>query len=241
MMVGMAAAAISVRGLGHTFPTPSGTLTVLDGLDLEVAAGEHVAVVGPSGSGKSTLLAVLGGLEPPQSGEVEVGGHDLRAVGGDELAAFRRDTVGFVFQHFGLLDALTAEENIELAGTLAGTSTRERRARARRLLDAVGLAGRRDHRPPQLSGGERQRVAMARALVNRPRLVLADEPTGNLDAASGALVGELLAELPADHACTVVVVTHDERLAEPADRRLGLVDGALVPVERVSTLPEHRP
>ena len=170
MMVGMAAAAISVRGLGRTFPTPSGTLTVLDGLDLEVAAGEHVAVVGPSGSGKSTLLAVLGGLEPPQSGEVEVGGHDLRAVGGQtSWPAFRRDTVGFVFQHFGLLDALTAEENIELAGTLAGTSTRERRARARRLLDAVGLAGRRDHRPPQLSGGERQRVAMARALVNRAR------------------------------------------------------------------------
>jgi predicted ABC-type transport system involved in lysophospholipase L1 biosynthesis ATPase subunit len=237
----MAAAGISVRGLEHVFSTPSGPLTVLDGLDLEVAAGEHVVVVGPSGSGKSTLLSLLGGLEPPQSGEIVVGGHDLRALRGDGLAAFRRTTVGFVFQHFGLLDALTAEENIELAGTLAGRGVRERRSRARELLEAVGLAERRHHRPPQLSGGERQRVALARALANRPRLVLADEPTGNLDAASGVLVGDLLADLPAGHACTVVVVTHDERLAEPADRRLGFVAGALVPVERVSTIPVDEP
>ena len=232
----MAAAAISVRGLGHVFRTPSGELTVLDRLDLEVAAGEHVALVGPSGSGKSTLLSLLGGLEPAQTGEVRVGGHDLRTTHGDELASFRRRTVGFVFQHFGLLDALTARENVELAATLAGRTARERRSRADELLDSVGLADRSDHRPGQLSGGERQRVALARALANRPRLVLADEPTGNLDAASGAVVGQILAALPSDHDCTVVVVTHDIQLANPADRQLGFVDGRLTPVDHVSTL-----
>ncbi|CAN5547368.1 ABC transporter ATP-binding protein [soil metagenome] len=221
------AAGVRARGIGHRYQATSGPLTVLDDVDLDVAPGEHVAVVGRSGSGKSTLLSLLGGLEPPQVGHLSVGGHDLEALAGDDLAAFRRETVGFVFQHFGLLEALTAEENVELAGTLSRTGRAARRRRARDLLGAVGLADRLDHRPAALSGGERQRVAMARALANEPELVLADEPTGNLDDESAAVVGDLLARLPGEHGCTVIVVAHDDALARGADRRLALRDGRL--------------
>ena len=174
-------ASIVVEGLGHRYASRSDTVTVLDGLDLVVDGGAHVALTGASGSGKSTLLCVLGGLESPQVGSVTVAGHDLAGLDREALARFRRDTVGFVFQHFGLLDALTASENIELACALAGVGVAERRRRAAELLAAVGLEPRGGHRPLELSGGERQRVAIARALANRPRLVLADEPTGNLD------------------------------------------------------------
>jgi ABC-type lipoprotein export system ATPase subunit len=225
----MPGAAISIRGLTHRYRRPGGhgDLTVLDDLDLDVAPGEHVVVTGVSGSGKSTLLALVGGLDRPREGSIVVGGRDLRALSRNGLADYRRQTVGFVFQHFGLLDTLTAAENVELAGILAGRRPRERRDRAAQLLDAVGLAGRADHRATALSGGERQRVAVARALVNDPRLVLADEPTGNLDDESSERVVHLLEALPAEHGCTLVVATHDHRLTTRAPRHLRLTAGRL--------------
>lgn len=221
----LAPLAVDAQGLSHRYATPAGDLTVLDELSLAVSGGEHVAVMGRSGSGKSTLLALLGGLTRPQRGSLIVQGHDLRDLSGDDLAAFRRDQIGFVFQHFGLLDTLTAAENIELAATLAGQPPAARRARAMDLLETVGLASRARHRPHQLSGGERQRVAIARALTNRPTLVLADEPTGNLDDEAAAVVSDLLADLPAAHGVTVVVVTHDRSLAGRAQRRVRLNHG----------------
>jgi len=220
--------AVRVRGLSHSYRAPEGTLAVLDHLDLDVPAGDYCVLQGPSGAGKTTLLAILGGLQRPDRGAVEVGDAELGGLRGDELAAYRRSTVGFVFQHFGLLDTLTAQENVELAITLAGTGRRERRARARGLLAAVGLADRARHRPPQLSGGERQRVAMARALANRPRLLLADEPTGNLDDATSELVVDLLERLHRDRRFTLVLVTHDRAIAERSYRRLVLRGGKLV-------------
>ena len=216
---------VDVRGLCHRYRGPSGTLTVLDSIDLWVPEGGHLAVTGPSGSGKSTLLAVLGGLEAPQEGSVNVGGTDLQGLQGGDLAAYRQSTVGFVFQHFGLLDTLSALENVELAASLGGRRARQRRQRARELLAAVGLADRAGHRPAQLSGGERQRVALARAMVGEPRLLLADEPTGNLDEGSAAAVVDLLESLQRDAGCTLVVVTHDRRLAARAPLQLSLRAG----------------
>jgi putative ABC transport system ATP-binding protein len=213
---------VEVCSLCHRYRSPAGTLSVLEALALWVPAGGHLAVTGPSGSGKSTLLAVLGGLEPPQSGSVKVGGTDLFGLHGGDLAAYRRSTVGFVFQHFGLLDTLTALENVELAASLGGGRARRRRQRARELLAAVGLQDRAGHRPTQLSGGERQRVALARAMVGEPRLLLADEPTGNLDEESAATVVDLIESLHRDAGCTLVVVTHDRRLAARAPLQLGL-------------------
>src|SRR3954453_6653394 len=210
------AVAIAVDELHHENRTGAGTLTVLEHLTLRVAAGGHGALTGPSGAGKSTLLAILGGLEPPQSGSVVVGGHQLADLKGDDLAAYRRTTVGFVFQHFGLLDTLTAVENVELTLMLSGRSPRRRRARAMELLDALGMADRSTHRPLELSGGERQRVAIARAVANQPQLVLADEPTGNLDEESSAHVADLLDDLPARHDCPLAVVTHNRALAARA-------------------------
>jgi putative ABC transport system ATP-binding protein len=220
-------AAISVRGLTHTYRTPEGSLTVLRSVDLDVPAGGYAALTGPSGAGKSTLLAVIGGLERPQSGSVRVGEHELSGLNGDGLASYRRVVVGFVFQHFGLLETLTALENIELAGMLAGESRSRRRQRARELLEAVGVGERTGHRPLQLSGGERQRVAIARALANRPQLVLADEPTGNLDEGSAEAVVNLLETLPADHGCTLVIVTHNRAIAARATQRVELELGAV--------------
>ena len=218
--------AICVRDLSHSYRSPDGPLQVLDQVSFEVAAAGYVALTGPSGAGKTTLLSVLGGLESPQRGQVWVGDDDVATLDGDRLARYRQRTVGFVFQHFGLLDTLSAVENVELAMTLSGAPRRARRARALELLADVGLAGRRSHRPPELSGGERQRVAIARALANEPRLVLADEPTGNLDAASAGLVLDLLELLPAQGR-TVVVVTHDATVAARAHVRLDLVGGRL--------------
>ncbi|CAN5421760.1 ABC transporter ATP-binding protein [soil metagenome] len=219
--------AVVVRGLGHRFDTRTGPIVVLDGLDLDLEAGSEVALTGPSGAGKSTLLGLLGGLEPPQEGTVTVYGRDLAGLRGNGLAAYRRETVGFVFQHFGLLDTLTAAENLELAATLARQPRSDRRRRALDLLDAVGLGHRATHRPAELSGGERQRVAIARALVNRPRLLLSDEPTGNLDDDSGAVVLELLRSLPPEHGCTLVIFTHDRSVAAQSSRTLALAYGRL--------------
>jgi putative ABC transport system ATP-binding protein len=221
----MAGASIAVRDLTHRYDGGGGALTVLDGLDLDVESDEFVAITGASGAGKSTLLCLLGALDAPQSGSVVIDGHDLARASRDELADFRRDTVGFVFQHFGLLDTLTAAENVALACTLAGARAGAARRRAGEMLEAVGLAPRADHPPTRLSGGERQRVAIARALANGPRLVLADEPTGNLDQKSSHRVIELLSELPTRHGCTVVLVTHDLALAARAERTFQLEGG----------------
>ena len=221
--------AISVRGLSFSYDTESGALSVLDDVDFDVAAGDVVALTGASGSGKTTLLSVLGGLDRPQTGSVTVGSDDLGKLGRDDLARYRRETVGFVFQDFGLLGQLTALENVELALTIARGPRRSRRTRARELLASVGLAQRLSHRPRALSGGEKQRVAIARALANRPRLLLADEPTGNLDTTSTAEVLDVLLRLPSEYGSTLVIVTHDEGVAANARRRLPLADGKLGP------------
>jgi ABC-type lipoprotein export system ATPase subunit len=232
----MAGAAVGVRGLTHRYRTRAAELTVLHDLDLTVEEGGHLVVTGVSGSGKSTLLTLLGGLDQAQTGTVEVAGHDLHRLSRDALADYRRETVGFVFQHFGLLDTLTAAENVELACTLAGRRPRERRERVASLLAAVGLSSRADHLPTALSGGERQRVAVARALANEPRLILADEPTGNLDDESSDRVERLLRSLSAEHGCTLVIVTHDHRLTADAPRHLHLANGRLHTVEGPVTL-----
>jgi len=220
-----AGATIEVRGLSHEYPTALGPLPVLDEVDLSVPAGGRVSLTGRSGSGKSTLLTLLGGLRPVQRGTVEVDGVDVAGLDAEGLAAYRRRTVGFVFQHFGLLEALTAAENVELAGALSGTRPRQRKARAAELLEAVGLAERAGHRVHQLSGGERQRVGVARALFNRPRVLLADEPTGNLDGESSAAVLALLEGISASDRLTVVLVTHDPAVAGRAPRRYHLDGG----------------
>ena len=215
------------RSVSHTYDGPSGPVPVLDDLDLDIPAGGYVALAGASGAGKTTLLALLGGLERVQSGALTVGEHDVAALAGDHLAAYRRLTVGFVFQHFGLLDALTAAENVELAAVLAGERPSQRRERARALLDGVGMSPRASHRPGALSGGERQRVAIARALVNRPRLVLADEPTGNLDEDTSVEVLRLLESLQTERGCTLLVVTHDRSLARRAEHVVTLDHGRI--------------
>ena len=217
------AVAVRLHAVRHTYRTGEGPLTVLDSVSLDVAPGEILAVTGPSGAGKTTLLSLVGGLEVIQTGTIEVDGRSLGTLSGDALAAYRRDTVGFVFQDYGLLPTLTARENVEIALTFAGMRASQRRTRALELLDAVGLADRATHRPAALSGGESQRVAIARALANRPRLVLADEPTGNLDEGATTPVLELLRALPQEHDCTVVVVTHNPAVAAWADRTVMLV------------------
>jgi putative ABC transport system ATP-binding protein len=218
--------AIQLQHVSHWYRTGRSTVEALHEIDFDVPAGGYAALTGSSGAGKSTLLSLIGGLEPPQSGELRVGEHRLRQLHGDALAAYRRTTIGFVFQHFGLLELLTARENVELAASLSrGTRRRER---ADQLLDDVGLTERADHRPGELSGGERQRVAIARALVNDPSVILADEPTGNLDAASGGRVLDLLERLHAERGCTLVVVTHNDAIAQRARRRFRLEAGRLI-------------
>ncbi len=221
--------AIEVRGLTHSYRSDGRELRVLGDLDFNVEPGGYTSITGASGAGKTTLLTLLGGLEPPHAGCVQVGSYDLRLLSGDDLAAYRRSSVGFVFQHSGLLETLTALENVELAFTLSGTSQRRRRHKAKTLLSAVGLSERAIHQPAQLSGGERQRVAIARALANRPGLVLADEPTGNLDEASAERVVALLEELHATSRCTLVLITHNPSIAARADQRLLLTGGKLTP------------
>jgi putative ABC transport system ATP-binding protein len=220
---------LEVEGLFHTYPTREGPLPVLRDVSLAVGRGEYVSLMGSSGSGKSTLLAILGGLEKPQSGRVFVAGTDLHSLARDELARYRRKTVGFVFQHFGLLDALTAQENVELALTFSGVSAGTRHRKAKELLGVVGLAPRLSHRPHELSGGERQRVAIARAIANTPDLILADEPTGNLDVDAAESVASLLASLRDERGCTLLVVTHNPVMAAHADTHYALAAGQLAP------------
>jgi putative ABC transport system ATP-binding protein len=220
-------AVIQVRGLTHRYGEGPNRFTVLSRVDMDVREGGYAAVTGVSGAGKSTLLAILGGLESVQQGTVCVAGHDLGGLRGSELARFRRERVGFVFQDFGLLTMLTARENVELTLTLTGVPRRERREQAEQLLAEVGLAARANHRPARLSGGELQRVAIARSLANRPQILLADEPTGNLDEDSALRAMELLERLREERGCTLVVVTHNQELAARAEERLRLSRGRL--------------
>jgi lipoprotein-releasing system ATP-binding protein len=225
------------RGLTKTYQDGERRVPVLKGVDLTVEPGQLVAVVGPSGSGKSTLLHLLGALDRPDAGTVEIDGRPLAGLSGGQLASFRNRTIGFVFQFHQLLPDFTALENVMLPGRIAGLPPREVLARARRLLDEVGLAERLDHFPSELSGGERQRVALCRALVLAPPLLLADEPTGNLDPASGDQVFGLLLEMQARHRTTTVLVTHNPAIAQRCGtvQRLegGLLRG-LSPGERVA-------
>jgi putative ABC transport system ATP-binding protein len=213
-------------GVTRDYRMSGGVVHALRGVTLAVEPGEYVAIAGPSGSGKSTLLQLLGGIDAPTSGHVEIEGTRLDALGDRALTRLRLLRLGFIFQRFHLLPVLTALENVELPMAQAGTPRGERRERARALLDYVGLLERASHRPVELSGGEMQRVAIARALANRPALVLADEPTGELDAATGAGILALFRRLSAD-GTTLVVVTHDERLAAEAGRVVHMLDGRL--------------
>ena len=199
----------------------------LRGVSLEIRQGDYAAIVGPSGCGKSTLLQLLGGIDTPTAGSVELLGTRLEGMSDRELTRLRLTRIGFVFQRFHLLPVLTALENVELPMAEAGVARAERRTRARELLGYVGLEGRADHRATQLSGGEMQRVAIARALANRPAIILADEPTGELDAATGRGILDLFQRLAADGS-TLVVVTHDERLAAEAGRVIHMLDGHIV-------------
>jgi putative ABC transport system ATP-binding protein len=217
-----------VRGVEKFFQRGPATVRALDGVALQIDAGEFVALEGPSGSGKTTLLQLLGALDRPTSGTVLFEGRDLGKLRDHDLADLRLRAFGFVFQQFNLIPTLTALQNVELALAPTDVSGDDLRYRAQTLLAEVGLADRAAHLPSQLSGGEQQRVAIARALVVEPRVVLADEPTGNLDTKTGADVIDLLAGLAAQHGATVVVATHDTELAARAPRRLAMRDGAMV-------------
>ena len=212
------------RDLVRNYPMNGEIIHALRGVSLAVEAGEYVAIAGPSGSGKSTLLQLIGGIDLPTSGSVEILGTHLETLGDRELTRLRLLRLGFVFQRFHLLPVLSALENVELPMAEAGVPRAERRERARTLLDYVGLGSRSAHRPTQLSGGEMQRVAVARALANRPAIVLADEPTGELDATTGSEILTLFRRLNAD-GTTLIVVTHDERLAAEAGRVVHMLDG----------------
>ena len=215
---------ILARDVIKTYFVNAQPVTALRGVSLAFGAGEYLAITGPSGSGKSTLLQLLGGLDLPTSGHLELMGTPIERLSDAQLADLRLQRVGFIFQRFHLMPVLSARENIELPLAEAGVRQAERTARAMDLLAYVGLTARADHRATQLSGGEMQRVAIARALANRPALILADEPTGELDARTGAQILELFDKLHAD-GTTLVVVTHDEHLAERAARRVHLLDG----------------
>ncbi len=218
-------AAIVVRQVSKRIETATHTVEILKGIDFEVERGQFVAIMGASGSGKSTLLGLLAGLDAPSSGRILLDGTDITGMEEDELALLRGRKVGFVFQSYQLIPTLTAEENVLLPLELAGEANG--RGRAVELLERVGLLDRRDHYPVQLSGGEQQRVALARAFVMRPPILMADEPTGNLDSKNGRLVLDLLLQLNQREKATLVLVTHDRELASFADRKIMLTDGMI--------------
>jgi putative ABC transport system ATP-binding protein len=219
---------IELKGVTRTHTMGDEQIHALDNVDLAIASGEFVAVVGPSGSGKSTLLHVIGGLDKPTGGQVVVNGQDLGQASDRELAAYRNRQMGFVFQTFNLQPTYSALENVALPLVFMKLPPQERKARARAALEAVGLAERMRHRPAQMSGGERQRVAIARALVNDPDCILADEPTGNLDTSTSREIVTLLDRLHRERGLTVVLVTHDPEMAALAGRKITLRDGHVV-------------
>ena len=217
---------LTLSAIAKTYATPAGPLRVLDGVDLTVASGEAAVITGPSGSGKSTLLYIAGGLESPSAGAVDLDGTNPYALSPDALAKFRNHEVGFVFQDHCLLPQLTVLDNV-LVPTLVGEPDRDAPDRARVLLTAVGLEPRSHHRPSQLSGGEKQRAAIARALVRSPRLLLCDEPTGNLDAHTAETVADVLLRLQVQQHTTLLVVTHSAALAGRFGRRLAMAEGRI--------------
>jgi putative ABC transport system ATP-binding protein len=223
----MATPFIRVRGLTKHYQMGGTTVRALDGLDLDIDAHTFTVVMGPSGSGKSTLLYLLGGLDRVTAGEISLDGARLDEMDENALALFRRRTTGFIFQSFNLISSMSAAENVAFPMQFAGTPSTQRNERARNLLKQVGLDNRADHRPTELSGGQQQRVAIARALVNNPSLILADEPTGNLDTSSGAAVMQLLSDLHRSGR-TVLVVTHDPRMTRFATHKIFLLDGQIV-------------
>ena len=217
-----------MRGITKVYSRGGQDVRVLDGLDLDVGAGELLALMGPSGSGKSTILNLLGGLDRPDAGTIEVGDTDITRLSSDELAGWRARHVGFVFQAFNLIPVLTALENVELPLLLTPLGKKQRREHAEYALELVGLKDRMDHRPKQLSGGQEQRVAIARAIATDPTMVLADEPTGDLDRASADAVLDILSRLVAEHGKKIAMVTHDPAAARRATRTLHLEKGVLV-------------
>ena len=220
-----------MSGLTKSIQTATHRVDILRGIDFEIERGEFVAIMGPSGSGKSTLLGLLAGLDNPTSGQIVLDGEDITGLGEDQMALLRGRKIGFVFQSYHLLPTLTAEENVLLPYELTGGNGSKGRDRARELLESVGLLDRRDHYPVQLSGGEQQRVALARAFMVRPPILLADEPTGNLDSQNGQHVLELLISLNQREGTTLVLVTHDPVLSGRASRRIVLRDGLIVTEE----------
>ncbi|GAB7092908.1 ABC transporter ATP-binding protein [Halolamina litorea] len=232
----MTDAAVDLRDVRKTYRMGDQTVHALDGVSLTIERGSYTAVMGPSGSGKSTLMNVVGCLDTPTEGVVEVDGVDVTTLSDAERTALRGDEIGFVFQTFNLMPQQTARENVELPMTFQGVGRKERRERAAELLDRVGLGDRLDHKPNELSGGQRQRVAIARALANDPAIILADEPTGNLDSETEAEILELFEELNAA-GNTLLVVTHERVVAEHAERIVHLFDGGL---ERIEEIDQRR-
>jgi len=223
---------IQTVDLVKEFPMGSQRIFALNGVDLEIESGEFVCVMGPSGSGKSTLLNLIGGLDRPTKGQIVVEGRDLATLDENALAAYRRRGVGFVFQTFNLVPTMTALHNVAFPMIFARVPASQRKVRARELLTEMGLGDRLDHRPTELSGGEQQRVAMARALANDPEIILADEPTGNIDSRTGHEVMEVLARVNREGRRTILVVTHDPDVAAFAGRVLRLLDGRIVDGKR---------
>jgi putative ABC transport system ATP-binding protein len=221
-------ALLDLQGVTKNYPLGNTIVNALRGLDLSIEKGEIVAIMGPSGSGKSTLMHILGALDAPTDGEARLEGHDLRELSENELVTLRGRKVGFVFQTFNLIQSLTAQQNVELPMIFLGVRRSARAERARALLDKVGLSERVAHRPNELSGGERQRVAIARALANDPEILLADEPTGNLDSETGATILRLLKQLCRDEEKTMILITHDPDAAAIAGRIVRLRDGRVV-------------
>jgi putative ABC transport system ATP-binding protein len=230
---------VKVRNLVLTLPSAAGAVNILRGIDLDIGPGEALGLLGPSGSGKTSLLMLLAGLERATSGTIELSGQTITAMNEDALARMRRSQIGIVFQAFHLIPTMTALENVAVPLELAGH--RDAHARAATALDAVGLSHRLTHLPSRLSGGEQQRVAIARAFAPEPSLLLADEPTGNLDHATGAMVMDLLFALRAHHGSTLLLITHDAALAARCDRQIRLVDGRIARSDASPDLGSQRP